>query len=133
MRVFFQTIIKFFKRQILITCPNISKCFQIQKSNVFAGDLTHQVQSVVTVAFFNHGKAFHEIQRVHAFGPFMSALVIVSRAAKMQGFFEATDGGREVTEFDVDFCLFNIDLGNGLVVEKNFVEFNKSLFEIIVF
>ena len=46
---------------------------------------------------------------------------------------KALDGRAEVAKFDVNFGFFDEDLGYGLVVEENFVELDKSFFEVLVF
>jgi hypothetical protein len=60
------------------------------------------------------------------------ATLVGDWAPKMESLFKAADSRAEVAEFDVDFCFFNINLGNGLVVKEYFVELNESLLKVIV-
>jgi hypothetical protein len=59
--------------------------------------------------------------------------LVSDRAPKVESLFETADCRAEITKLDVNFCLFNINFGNGLVVEKYFVEFYQSLFKVVVF
>ena len=48
-----------------------------------------------------------------------------------ESFLEALDGAAEVTQLDIDFCLFHVHFWYGLIVEQDLVEFNECLIKII--
>ena len=51
---------------------------------------------------------------------------------QIESFLEALDRWAEIAELDIDFSLFNEDLGDSLVIEEHLIELNKSRVHVLL-